>query len=85
MTAIKCPFGDFLSMAREDCEWGVLEYPTTQKFYALLDTLQKTTKDASEAETQQFVDKAKHDKLPAHVKKILNRAYLQNKTTLCYT
>ena len=35
--------------------------------------------EAFRAETQQFIDKAIYAKMPDHVKKILNRAYLEDK------
>ena len=44
-----------------------------------LDTLQKTAKEAFGSEAQKFIDKAIYAKMPDHVKKILNRAYLEDK------
>ena len=44
-----------------------------------MDTLQKTAKEAFGSEAQRFIDKAIYAKMPDHVKKILNRAYLENK------
>ena len=39
----------------------------------------KTAKEAFGSEAQQFIDKAIYAKMPDHVKKILNRAYLEDK------
>ena len=41
--------------------------------------LQKTAKEAFGSEAQKFIDKAIYAKMPDHVKKILNRAYLEDK------
>ena len=49
------------------------------KLHEVLDVLQKTAKDALGTEAQKFIDEAKYAKLPDHVKKILNRAYLEDK------
>ena len=80
MTIFKRRFGDYLSMAKARCEWDALKFdPSTQKLHELLDTLQKTAKDAFGTEAQQFIDKAIYAKMPDHVKKMLNRAYLEDK------
>ena len=42
-------------------------------------TLQKTAKEAFGPEAQQFIDKAIYAKMPDHVEKILNGAYLKDK------
>ena len=44
-----------------------------------MDVLQKTAKEAFGPEAQHFIDKAIYAKMPDHVKKILNRAYLEDK------
>ena len=44
-----------------------------------MDTLQKTAKEAFSSEAQKFIDKAIYAKMPDHGKKILNRAYLEDK------
>ena len=68
-----------LSMAEARCEWAVLRSdPSTQKLVDFLDVLQKTAKEAFGAEAQQFIDKAIYAKMPDHVKKLLNRAYLED-------
>ena len=80
MTIFKGRFGDYLSMANARCEWVALRFdPSTQKLHEFLDVLQKTAKEAFASEAQQFIDKAIYAKMPDHVKKILNRAYLENK------
>ena len=77
---IKRRFGDYLSMAKARCEWDSLKFdPATQKLHEFLDVLQKTAKEAFGLEAQQFIDKAIYAKMPDHVKKILNRAYLEDK------
>ena len=48
-------------------------------FHEFLDTLQKTAKEAFGFEAQKVVDKAIYAKMPDHVKKVLNRAYLEDK------
>ena len=79
MTIFKRRFGDYLSMAKARCEWDALRFdPSTQKLHEFLDTLQNA-KDAFGSEAQQFIDKAIFAKMPDHVKKILNRAYLEDK------
>ena len=80
ITAFKRRFGDFQSSAKARCEWDALHFdPTKQKLHEFLDTLQKTAKEAFGSEAQQFIDKAIYAKMPDHVKKILNRAYLEDK------
>ena len=80
ITAFKRLFGDFQSSAKASCEWDALHFdPTKQKLHELLDILQKTANEAFGSEAQKFIDEAKYAKMPAHVKKILNRAYLENK------
>ena len=80
MTIFKRRFGDYLSMAKARCEWDALKFdPSTQKLHEFLDVLQKTAKEAFGSEAQQFIDKAIYAKMPDHVKKILNRAYLEDK------
>ena len=75
-TTFKRQFGDYLSMAKDWCEWYTLKVdPSTQKLLEFLDSQQKTAKEAFGAQAQQFIDKA----MPNHVKKILNRAYLEDK------
>ena len=80
MTIFKRRFGDYLSMAKTRCEWDSLKFdPATQKLHEFLDVLQKTAKDAFGSEAQQFIDRAIYAKMPDHVKKILNREYLEDK------
>ena len=80
MTFFKRRFGDYLSMAKAQCEWDTLRFNTsTQKLYEFLDEIQKTVEEVFGAEAQHFIDKAIYAKLPDHVKKILNRAYLEDK------
>ena len=79
ITAFKRRFGDFQSSAKARCEWDALHFdPTKQKLHEFLDALQKTAK-AFGSEAQKFIDKAIYAKMPDHVKKILNRAYLEDK------
>ena len=40
---------------------------------------QKIAKEAFGLEVQNFIDKAKYAKMPDHVKKVPNRAYLEDK------
>ena len=81
MTTFKRRFGDYLSEAKARCERDTLKFdPTTQKLHEFLDSLQKTAKEAFGSEAQQFIDKAKNAKMPDHVQKILNRAYLEDKS-----
>ena len=78
--AFKRRFGDFKSSAKARCEWDALHFdPTKQKLHEFLDPLQKTAKEAFGSEAQKFIDKAIYSKMPDHVKKILNRAYLEDK------
>ena len=80
MTIFKRRFGDYLSMAKARCEWDALKFdPSNQKLREFPDVLQKTAKEAFGSEAQQFIDKAIYAKMPDHVKKILNRAYLEDK------
>ena len=80
ITAFKRRFGDFQSSAKARCEWDSLHFnPTKQKLHEFLDTLQKKVKEAFGSEAQNFIDKAIYAKMPDHVKKILNRAYLEDK------
>ena len=80
ITAFKRRFGDFQSSAKARCEWDALHFdPTKQKLHEFLDTLQKTAKEAFGSEAQRFIDKAIYAKMPDHVKKILNRANLEDK------
>ena len=80
ITIFKRQFGDYLSMAKARCEWDALKFdPSTQKLHEFLDVLQRTAKEAFGTEAQQFIDKAIYAKMPDHVKKILNRAYLEDK------
>ena len=67
-------------MAKARCEWDALKFdPSTQKLHEFLDRLQKTAKEAFGTEAQQFIDEAIYAKMPDHVKKMLNRAYLEDK------
>ena len=80
MTIFKRRFGDYLSMAKDRCEWDALRFdPSTQKLHKCLDVLQKTAKEAFRSEAQQFIEKATYAKMPDHLKKIFNRAYLEDK------
>ena len=80
ITAFKRRFGDCRFSAKARCEWDALHFdPTEQKLHEFLDSLQKTAKEAFGSEAQNFIDKAIYAKMPDHVKKILNRAYLQDK------
>ena len=80
ITAFKRRFGDFQSSAKARCEWDALHFdPTKQKLHEFLDVLQKTAKEAFGSEAQRFIDKTLYAKMPDHVKKILNRAYLEDK------
>ena len=81
ITAFKRRFGNFQSSAKARCEWDALHFdPTKQKLHEFLDALQKPAKEAFGSEAQKFIDKAIYAKLPDHVKKILNRAYLEDKS-----
>ena len=44
-----------------------------------MDVLQEIAKESFGSEAQQFIDKAIYAKMPDHVKKLLNRAYLEDK------
>ena len=80
ITAFKRRFGTFQSSAKARCEWDALHFdPTKQKLHEFLDALQKTAKEAFGSEAQKFIDKAIYAKMPDHVKKILNTAYLEDK------
>ena len=80
MTVFKLRFGDYLSMAKARCEWDALKFdPSTQKLHEFLDVPQNIAKEALVSEAQQIIDKAIYAKMPDHVKKILNRAYLEDK------
>ena len=80
MTIFKSRFGNCLSVANARCEWDALKFdPSTQKLHEFLDVLQKTTEEAFGSEAQQFIDKAIYAKMPDHVKKVPNRAYLEDK------
>ena len=80
LTLFKRRFGDYLSMAKARCDHDALRFdPSTQKLHEFLDVLQKTAEEAFGSEAQQFIDKAIYAKMPDHVKKILNRAYLEDK------
>ena len=80
ITAFKRRFGDFQSSAKARCEWDALHFdPTKQKLHEFLDALQKTAEEAFGSEAQRFIDKAIYAKMPDRVKKILNRAYLEDK------
>ena len=80
ITAFKRRFGDFQSSAKARCGWDAVHFdPTKQKLHEFLDILQKTAKEAFGSEAQRFIDKAIYAKMPDHVKKILNRAYLEDK------
>ena len=75
MTIFKRRFRVYPPMAKARCEWDVLKFdPSTQKLHEVLDILQKT---AFGTEAQQFIDKATYAKMLDHVKKLLNRAYLE--------
>ena len=80
ITAFKRRFGDFQFSATARCEWAALQFdPTKQKMHECLDVLQKTAKEAFGTEAQTFLDKAIYAKMPHHVKKIFNRAFLEDK------
>ena len=67
-------------MVKARCEWDALKFdPSAQKLHEFLDILQKTAKEAFGGEAQQFTDKTIYAKMPDHVKKILNSAYLEDK------
>ena len=74
MTIFKRRFGDYLSKTKARCEWDALRFdPSTQKL------IQTTAAEAFGSEAQLFIDKAIYAKMPDHVKKVLNRAYFEDK------
>ena len=76
ITAFKRRFGEFQSSAKARCELDALHFdPTKQKLHEFFDTLPKTAKKAFGCEAQKFI----YAKVPDHVKKILNRGYLEDK------
>ena len=78
ITAFKRRLGDFQSSAK--ARMRALHFdPTKQKLHEFLDALQKTAKEAFGSEAKKFIDKAIYAKMPDHIKKILNRAYLEDK------
>ena len=80
ITAFKRRFGDFQSSAKARCESDAQHFdPSKQKLHEFLDILQKTAKEAFGSEAQKFIDKAIYAKMPDHVEKVLNRAYLEDK------
>ena len=80
ITASKRRFGDFQSSAKARFEWVALHFdPHQAKLHELLDILQKTAIEAFGSEAQEFIEKAIYAKMPDNVKKILNRAYLEDK------
>ena len=77
--AFKRRFRYSQSSAKARCEWDALHFdPTKQKLHEFLDVLQKSAKEACGSAARKFLDKAIHAKIPDHVKKILNRAYLED-------
>ena len=67
-------------MAKARGEWDALKFdPSNPKLHEFLDVLQKTANEAFGSEAQQFIDKTIYAKMPDHVKKILIRAYLEDK------
>ena len=77
MTAFKRRFVGFQSSAKARCEWDALHFePAKFKFHEFLDILQTTAENAFGSDAQKVIDKAIYAKMPDHVKKILNRAYL---------
>ena len=80
MTVFKRCFGDYLSMAKARCDWDALRFDlSTQKLHNFLVILQKSAKESFGSEAKQFIDNAIYAKMSDHVKKILNRAYLEDK------
>ena len=65
-------------MANARCEWDTLRFDPSTQIFMKSRTSSKTAKEAFGAEAQQFFDKAMYAKMPDHVKKILNRAYLED-------
>ena len=67
ITAFKRRFGDFQSSAKARCEWDALYFdPTKEKLHEFLDV-------------QKLINKVVYANIPDHVKKNLNRTYLQDK------
>ena len=67
-------------MAKTRCEWDALKFdPSTQKLHEFLDVLQKAANEAFGSEAQHFLDKEIYAKMPDHVKKVLYKAYLEDK------
>ena len=80
ITAFNCRSGDFQSFAQARCDWDALHFdPTKQTLHEFLDVLQETAGELFGSEAQSFIDKAIYAKMPDHVKKILKRAYLEDK------
>ena len=76
--AFKYRFRYSQSSAKARCESDALHFdPTKQKLHEFLDVLQKTDREAFGSAAQKFIDKTKYAKIQDHVKKILNRAYLE--------
>ena len=62
------------------CEWDALQFdPTKLNFSIFWMRCKKTSKAAFGSEAQTFINKAIYAKMPDHVKKILNSAYLEDK------
>ena len=67
-------------MTKARFEWDAPKFdPSSQNLHDLLDILQKTAKKAFDSETQQFTDRTIYAKMADHVKKKLNREYLEDK------
>ena len=81
MTIFKRRFGDYLSMAKKDVS-GTHSSSTSQNKNStnFWTHSKKTAKEAFGTEAQLFIDKNIYAKIPDHVMKILNRAYLEDKT-----
>ena len=80
MTIFKRRFRDCLSIAQARRERDALKVdPSTQKLHKFLDVLQKTEQESFRTKAQQLIDKAIYAKMPDHVKKTLNSAYLDDK------
>ena len=68
------------SSAKARCEWDALHFdPTKHKLHEFLDVLQKQQKKRSDQRRKKSLIRAIYTKIPDHVKKILNRAYLEDK------
>ena len=81
MTIFKRCFGDYPSMAKARCKWDAFKFDaSSQKPHEFLDISQKAAKEAFDSEAQQLINKAIYVKMPDHAKKIINRAYLEDKT-----